>query len=726
MADEHQEIRNINWREVFPFTHLFRGFRMAVDPKKLLLLFAALTATWGVGKGLDLVFGRRVPVMYSRVDSLPAAPKEAKDQANQLFSPGGISASVSPDPVGLGGGGEGREGRGGRGRGRGRAAAASDPGVAPNIFVAFVSPRPPAPGQPPAQAEGTDVYDKMKEEAGKDRERYLAKWMIYLKIVERSDSVPDPVKAAEERVKTNGIRAGANDIEEKIDSLYKQAQENANTRIEAGEKEVERLKKALADVAAEPKDSFESRKKAAEDSLKAGEKDLQSMKDWKNFELADHYDRVIRHLNLVRGERISVAFWDQIARSFNTCVSSVVDFSPSAAWWSIKSIFLTLVWIVHDHPFFALIYLPLVLVLFSFFGGAAARVAAVQFARDEKISFKEALKFSMKKKISFIVSPLIPLLIVGVIALITALVALLINIPWAGEILAAVPFFLALLGGFIMALVVVGTVAGFPLMHPTIAVEGSDAFDAISRSFSYVYSRPWTAGFYAAVALAYGAIAYMFVRFFVWLLLFLTHASISMGVFAKRPVDQPEDSKIIQSKFEIMWASPSYDNLFDTHLEYAYNPTEKFASCIIGLWVYLVLFLMAAFVLSYLYSQATIIYYLLRNQVDATELDDVYLEEPEEEFTEMTSPAPAAPTKPSDPPAPKIELPMASATPSSPTPAPAPAPAPEAPKEEPLQVSMPPADAPAPPPAPSADASPSSDAPPPAPSADAPKPEGTD
>ena len=36
-----------------------------------------------------------------------------------------------------------------------------------------------------------------------------------------------------------------------------------------------------------------------------------------------------------------------------------------------------------------------------------------------------------------------------------------------------------------------GTVGGFGLMYPTVAVEGSDSFDAISRSFSYVFARPW-------------------------------------------------------------------------------------------------------------------------------------------------------------------------------------------------------------------------------------------
>ena len=30
-------LRGINWRETFPFTHIFRGFRIAIHPSKLML-----------------------------------------------------------------------------------------------------------------------------------------------------------------------------------------------------------------------------------------------------------------------------------------------------------------------------------------------------------------------------------------------------------------------------------------------------------------------------------------------------------------------------------------------------------------------------------------------------------------------------------------------------------------------------------------------------------------
>jgi hypothetical protein len=196
------------------------------------------------------------------------------------------------------------------------------------------------------------------------------------------------------------------------------------------------------------------------------------------------------------------------------------------------------------------------------------------------------------------------------------------------------------------------------------------------------------------VAALYGVITYVFVRFFAWLMLWLTHSSISLGVFAKKPPGEVFEGAPPQySKLEAMWNAPGFDTYFANTPEYL-TTTEAFSSGIIAFWVGIVSFLVAAYVVSFIYSELTIIYYLLRNQVDATELDDVYLEEPDEEFTEMTTPGAAkagtgatgaAPTTASAEPAkPKIDLPLASPTPSAPTAAPATPPvAPTTPPTEP-------------------------------------------
>ena len=301
------------------------------------------------------------------------------------------------------------------------------------------------------------------------------------------------------------------------------------------------------------------------------------------------------------------------------------------------------VWLWTKHWVFALIYTAWFLLIWSLFGGAISRIAAVHVARDEKISVRHALTFSGGKVLSFVFAPIIPVLIVLGIGLTIALTStVLLHIPWVGPIVAGLFFFLALLGGFIITLVVLGTIGGFNLMYPTVAVEGSDSFDAISRSFSYVFARPWRMLWYTVVALVYGAICYLFVRFFVYLVLATTWFFMAwlLGGQHAPPADKsPADvwpriwSQPVDPLASLRW-SPDYDHL---------KGTEAVAAGLIVWWTYLVIGLVGAFAISYYFSANTIIYFLMRREVDATEMDDVYVQETDDAIEEPLA-AGASPT----------------------------------------------------------------------------------
>ena len=166
-------------------------------------------------------------------------------------------------------------------------------------------------------------------------------------------------------------------------------------------------------------------------------------------------------------------------------------------------------------------------------------------------------------------------------------------------------------------------------MYPTIAVEGSDSFDAISRSFSYIFSKPWRAAMYGLVALVYGSITYLFVRFFAYLALTITHFFVKIGVgVGGDKLGEGAD------KLDVMWTAPQLDRLFGQFSWEAMSGGESIGAVLIGIWVFLVAALVAAYLVSYLSSSLTVVYYLLRQKVDATDLDDVYVEETEEEIEE--------------------------------------------------------------------------------------------
>jgi hypothetical protein len=312
-------------------------------------------------------------------------------------------------------------------------------------------------------------------------------------------------------------------------------------------------------------------------------------------------------------------------------------------------------WLWENHWIFALVYTAWFLLIWSVFGGAISRIAAVHVARDEKISVRHALAFSVGKTLSFIFAPIIPVAIVLGIGIVIAIAAwILLHIPYVGPPIAGLFYCLALLGGFVATLVILGTLGGFNLMYPTVAVEGSDSFDAISRSFSYVFARPWRMLWYTVVAVVYGAICYLFVRFFIWMVLAVTWFFMSWilgprtgevihpvhaadvwplmvpqpGATANHPIADPTNP---------LPYTPAYSHL---------KGSETVAAGLFVWWNYLVIGLIGAFAISFYFSSNTIIYYLMRREVDATELDDVYVEETDDEVEEPAGAVAAAPGAP--------------------------------------------------------------------------------
>src|SRR6185503_5532350 len=169
-----------------------------------------------------------------------------------------------------------------------------------------------------------------------------------------------------------------------------------------------------------------------------------------------------------------------------------------------------------------------------------------------------------------------------------------------------------------------------------VAVEGSDSFDAISRSFSYVFARPWRMLWYTVVAIAYGALTFLFVRLFIFLTLKFTQVFVGLWCFTH------SDSG--QYTWAAMYPGSSY-----FHLPYDLNGLslsfgERLGGFFVTVWVYILITLLGAYLVSFYFSSSTIIYYLMRREVDATELDDVYVEQSDDDFAEPLTGAPAAGT----------------------------------------------------------------------------------
>ena len=312
-----------------------------------------------------------------------------------------------------------------------------------------------------------------------------------------------------------------------------------------------------------------------------------------------------------RGSGVFSTLWHFSATKFQGAVDSVFAFDIPGIMKNIADYFKAVEWALRHHFVYCIIFFVIKLAAISIAGGAICRTAALQSARGEKPGLTEALRFSTKRFTSFFTAPLVPVGIIIFIGLFIFLLGLIGNIPGAGELIMGIFVPLALIAGALIAVVLIGAIAGFNLMFPAVAYDGSDCFDAISRSFSYVYAKPWRMGFYTAIGAIYGAICYTFVRFFAFLLLWITHWSLQLGVWGN-------------DKLTAIWDKPHLRDLLVPPNWGALNWPQSIGAFLIYLCSLAVVGLLVSFIISFYFSANTIIYSLMRNKVDNTALEDIY------------------------------------------------------------------------------------------------------
>jgi hypothetical protein len=253
----------------------------------------------------------------------------------------------------------------------------------------------------------------------------------------------------------------------------------------------------------------------------------------------------------------------------------------------------------------------------SLFGGAVSRIAAVEIAREDRIRTQEALSFAWRKWssnfFSLVACALGFLFFTGLIVVVSLPGRIPAVGPWAA-VLTALVFPLIVVGAFVACLIALGTVFGFPLFYPAVAAEGTDAFDAISRGFSYVYSRPWNAMGYALVSLVHGAVSTAFVWAFGLAMLAVACAAVRIGMGS-----EPFDLILEFARGRKAWAD----------LVAAGGTGLGVTAILVTSWLLLTAGLAAAYALSYAQTQLTMIYFLLRQRVDELPMTYVFDEEQE-------------------------------------------------------------------------------------------------
>jgi hypothetical protein len=243
--------------------------------------------------------------------------------------------------------------------------------------------------------------------------------------------------------------------------------------------------------------------------------------------------------------------------------------------------------------------------VWAFFGGAITRIVAVQLACEERVSISAALRFACRKWLAYFAAPLFPLIGAVLAAVPMFPLGLVLRADFGVLLMAFLwPLFLVL--GLLMALLLLGVLFGWPLMWSTISTEGTDSFDALSRSYAYVFQRPLHYLFYLIVAGVLGVLGWLLVSQFAAGVVGLAYWATSWGGGGPR-----------------LGSIASGAGL---------TGMAAVGAGLIHFWAGCVKLLATGFVFSYFWTAAAAIYFLLRRQVDATEMDEVFLEEQEQSY----------------------------------------------------------------------------------------------
>ncbi len=255
------------------------------------------------------------------------------------------------------------------------------------------------------------------------------------------------------------------------------------------------------------------------------------------------------------------------------------------------------------------------LLVWAVFGGAITRCAAMQLGREERIGLRASLGFALSKVFSYVSAPLYPL---GGIALFCIGVWLLVGLPMnldLGVLWAGIVWIFVLAFAMLAALLGLGLLFGWPMMWATISSEGSDAFDALSRSFAYTFQRPLHYLFYVLVVGVIGALVWLLVLQLGEAVIHLSYWAAHWGV-----LDEQRMTDIV--------AATSNPEAAEDRL-----PGAAAAGVwLMGLGNGLVRAVVFSFAFGYFFVAASGIYLLLRREVDHTETDEIYVDDDDQTY----------------------------------------------------------------------------------------------
>ena len=314
------------------------------------------------------------------------------------------------------------------------------------------------------------------------------------------------------------------------------------------------------------------------------------------------------------------------------------------------------------------------IVVWSFIGLGIARISLLRLTRNERAGLDDAFDYAIEKFGTCFSAVAMPIGLAFLLCIPAFVFGLLLGYDFTAMLVGAL-WIVVLAIAFFMGLLLLGLMVGWPLVVSSVAAEGQNAFDAITRSYAYTFQRPVHYFFYALIAVIFGGICWLIVYQFTESVVRLSYWSTAWGanrVSAERideiqgilPVGDLQSISDITSQFQdpaLQTVDPlqqtitppgpepdlSIGNEVDALDE---TPAQSMAGMMIDegdpfqlvtaqvessyltnarrlirFWTGFARTMAAAFIHGLFWCMASSIYLLLRKDVDEMEMDEIYL-----------------------------------------------------------------------------------------------------
>lgn len=256
------------------------------------------------------------------------------------------------------------------------------------------------------------------------------------------------------------------------------------------------------------------------------------------------------------------------------------------------------------HWFISVYGFLLVLVL-GIGGGALARMQACQHARGDRLSAAEAVALSCGHWREIVLAIIAPAMVIAALAIVLVLMGLLLmNIPGL-NLIGGLLYGLALVIGFLAAVLAVGYAGCWPMLVPAVVIEHCDGGEAVQRSYAYLVARPLHMLGYIAVAVVGLVLGFLVVRLVATTTLDLTADLVGTWTFN----DAMRGAGAAAAGDPPMAGLPWY---------------EASTAGLIDLWELLVRDLILGWIFSGFYAVSAMIYLLMRRACDAQDTREIW------------------------------------------------------------------------------------------------------